>query len=65
MLSEYWSMAGDLYRTLVGDALHGYSIGAEQWSAEIHVPQTIEGAFAQGANEMIVVLPDSKTVHNG
>src|SRR4051794_28770143 len=46
-------------------ALHGYSIGAEQWSHEIHVPQTIEGAFAQGAQDMIVVLPDSKTVHNG
>jgi enterochelin esterase-like enzyme len=46
-------------------ALHGYSIGAEQWSQEIHAPQTIEGAFAQGANEMIVVLPDSKTIHNG
>jgi S-formylglutathione hydrolase FrmB len=46
-------------------ALHGYSIGAEQWSKEIHVPQTIEGAFAQGAQEMIVVLPDSKTAHNG
>jgi S-formylglutathione hydrolase FrmB len=46
-------------------ALHGYSIGAEQWSHEIHVPQTIEGAFARGAREMIVVLPDSKTVHNG
>jgi enterochelin esterase-like enzyme len=46
-------------------ALHGYSIGADQWSKEIHVPQTIEGAFAKGAKEMIVVLPDSKTVHNG
>jgi enterochelin esterase-like enzyme len=46
-------------------ALHGYSIGAEQWSHEIHVPQTAEGAFAQGAKEMIVVLPDSKTLHNG
>lgn len=46
-------------------ALHGYSIGAEQWSKEIHTPQTIEGAFARGAREMIVVLPDSKTVHNG
>jgi S-formylglutathione hydrolase FrmB len=46
-------------------ALHGYSIGAQQWSGEIHVPQTIEGAFAQGAKEMIVVLPDSKTMHNG
>ena len=46
-------------------ALHGYSIGAEQWSKEIHVPQTIEGAFAMGSREMIVVLPDSKTMHNG
>jgi enterochelin esterase-like enzyme len=46
-------------------ALHGYSIGAEQWTHEIHVPQTIEGAFAQGAKEMIAVLPDSKTMHNG
>ncbi|HEY0763767.1 MAG TPA: alpha/beta hydrolase-fold protein [Pyrinomonadaceae bacterium] len=42
-------------------ALHGYSIGAEQWTKEIHVPQTIEGAFALGAKEMIVVVPDSKT----
>lgn len=46
-------------------ALHGYSIGAEQWTHEIHVPATIEGAFAEGAQDMIVVLPDSKTVHNG
>jgi enterochelin esterase-like enzyme len=46
-------------------ALHGYSIGAEQWTHEIHVPQTIEGAIAQGAGEMIVVLPDSKTAHDG
>jgi enterochelin esterase-like enzyme len=46
-------------------ALHGYSIGAEQWTHEIHVPQTIEGAVAQGAKEMIIVLPDSKTLHNG
>jgi enterochelin esterase-like enzyme len=36
-------------------ALHGFSIGAEQWTHEIHVPQTIEGAFAQGAKEMIIV----------
>lgn len=46
-------------------ALHGYSIGAEQWAGEIHAPQTIEGAFALGSREMIVVLPDSKTMHNG
>lgn len=46
-------------------ALHGYSIGAEQWTSEIHVPQVVEGAFAKGVPEMIVVLPDSKTLHNG
>lgn len=46
-------------------ALHGYSIGAEQWAKEIHVPGSIEGAFARGARPMIVVMPDSKTVHNG
>jgi enterochelin esterase-like enzyme len=46
-------------------ALHGYSIGAQQWTGEIHVPQVIEGAFARGAHAMIVVFPDSKTVHNG
>jgi enterochelin esterase-like enzyme len=46
-------------------ALHGYSIGAEQWTHEIHVPQTIEGAFAKGSQEVIVVLPDSKTIYNG
>ncbi len=46
-------------------ALHGYWIGAEQWRHEIQVPQTIEGAFALGAKEMIVVLPDSKTVYGG
>ncbi len=46
-------------------ALHGYSIGAEQWTHEIHVPLTIEGAFAEGSQEMIVVLPDSKTIYGG
>jgi S-formylglutathione hydrolase FrmB len=46
-------------------ALHGYSIGARQWIQEIHVPQTVEGAFAKGSREMILVLPDSKTAYNG
>ena len=46
-------------------ALHGYSIGAEQWIKEIHLPQTAEGAFATGTPEMILVLPSSKNVHNG
>ena len=39
-------------------ALHGYSIGADQWSKEIHVQQRIEGSFAVGAKDMIVGLPD-------
>ena len=46
-------------------ALHGFFIGAEQWTHEIHVPQTIEDAFAKGSRPMIVVLPDSKTVYGG
>jgi S-formylglutathione hydrolase FrmB len=46
-------------------ALHGFFIGAAQWSTEIRVPQTAEGAFAKGAREMIIVLPDSKTVNSG
>ncbi|MDN4502841.1 alpha/beta fold hydrolase [Alteromonadaceae bacterium BrNp21-10] len=46
-------------------ALHGYFIDPEIWSKEIHVPQTIEGAYALGSQEMIVVLPDSRTVYSG
>ena len=46
-------------------ALHGYSIGAEQWTHEIQVPQTIQGTFTLGSQEMIVVLPDSKTIYTG
>lgn len=46
-------------------ALHGYSIGAEQWLKEIRLPQTAEAAFAHGTPEMILVLPSSRDVHNG
>ncbi|MDQ2641987.1 MAG: alpha/beta hydrolase-fold protein [Pseudomonadota bacterium] len=46
-------------------ALHGYSIGPDQWVKEIHLPQTAEGAFAKGTPEMIIVLPSSKNEHNG
>ena len=46
-------------------ALHGYSINNEKWTTEIHTPQTIEGAFATGTREMIVVLADAQTKHNG
>jgi enterochelin esterase-like enzyme len=46
-------------------ALHGYSIGAEQWIKELHVPATAEAAFAKGTPEMILVFPDSKNEYNG
>lgn len=46
-------------------ALHGYSIGAEQWLREIHMPQTAEGSFANGTPEMILVFPSSINQHNG
>lgn len=46
-------------------ALHGYSIGADQWIKEIRLPQTAEGAFAKGTPEMIIVLPSSKNAYNG
>lgn len=46
-------------------ALHGYFLGAEQWIQDLHVPQVVQGAFANGVPEMIVVLPDSKTMHLG
>lgn len=46
-------------------ALHGFSISADQWLKEIHVPATIEGAFAKGTPEMIVVFPNSKNEYGG
>jgi enterochelin esterase-like enzyme len=59
----YSANAGKRYPVVY--ALHGYSIGAEQWTHEIHVPQTVEGAFAKGSKPMIIVLPDSKTAYGG
>ncbi|WP_343685120.1 alpha/beta fold hydrolase [Asticcacaulis sp.] len=46
-------------------ALHGYSIDNEKWTTEVKTPQTIDGAFAAGVKDMIVVLPDSRSFHNG
>ncbi len=46
-------------------ALHGYSISNEMWTQEIKTPQTVEGAFATGTPGMIIVLPNSRTLHNG
>jgi enterochelin esterase-like enzyme len=46
-------------------ALHGFSIGAEQWLKELHAPETVEAAFANGTPEMILVFPDSKNEYGG
>jgi enterochelin esterase-like enzyme len=46
-------------------ALHGFSISADQWLKEIHVPDTAEGAFAKGTPGMILVFPNSKNEYGG
>lgn len=60
---NYGASPGRRYPVLY--ALHGYSISNEKWTTEIRTPQTIEGAFAMGTPEMIVVLPNAQTKHNG
>jgi enterochelin esterase-like enzyme len=45
--------------------LHGYTLSAEDWRGYLNLPHTAQAALAQGGREMILVLPDSKTVHNG
>ena len=45
--------------------LHGYGIGAEAYWNMMTVPQTFDAAMAAGTREMILVHPDSFTVHNG
>jgi len=46
-------------------ALHGFTDKAEWFTHDIRAPQTMEGAWAKGSQEMIVVLPDSYTVYGG
>ena len=46
-------------------ALHGYGLTADGFAGLLQAPQTVEGAFASGVRDMIVVLPDTQTLHNG
>ncbi|WP_308365676.1 MULTISPECIES: alpha/beta hydrolase-fold protein [unclassified Microbulbifer] len=46
-------------------ALHGYSMTGKSFAGLLKTPQTLEGAFALGTAEMIVVVPDTQTLHNG
>jgi enterochelin esterase-like enzyme len=46
--------------------LHGYSVGANSWSRFLQWPAPIDKAIASGGSrEMIVVMPDAQTLHNG
>src|SRR5690606_16459832 len=45
--------------------LHGYSVGAEAYVNLLGLPDALDGAIADGAREMIVVLPDANTRYNG
>jgi S-formylglutathione hydrolase FrmB len=42
--------------------LHGYTINNQIWAKEL---QALQGLYAKGVIEMIVVLPSAQTVHNG
>jgi enterochelin esterase-like enzyme len=46
-------------------ALHGYALTVDGFAGLLQVPKTVEGAYAAGAPGMIVVLPDTQTLHNG
>lgn len=46
-------------------ALHGYSLTADGFAGLLKTPQTAEGAFALGTPDLIIVLPDTQTLHNG
>ena len=46
-------------------ALHGYGTTADAFAGLLQTPRTLDAAFASGAPDMIVVLPDTQTLHNG
>jgi len=46
-------------------ALHGYALTVDGFAGLLQAPKTVEGAFAAGAPGMIIVLPDTQTLHNG
>lgn len=46
-------------------ALHGYALTADGFAGLLNTPQTAEGAFALGTPGLIIVLPDTQTMHNG
>lgn len=45
--------------------LHGYGLTAERYAGFLDAPGSIDAALADGAQDMIVVMPDAMTVHGG
>ncbi len=45
--------------------LHGYFLDAEGYTRAVRFPETIDAAFAAGAPEMIVVMPNGDSQYNG
>jgi len=45
--------------------LHGYNLTVQGFEGLLQSPRTIEGAYAKGVPGMIVVLPDTDTLHGG
>lgn len=45
--------------------LHGYSVGAQAYVNLLGLPGAADEAIANGAREMIVVLPDANSIFNG
>ncbi|MBP2160388.1 alpha/beta hydrolase-fold protein [Asticcacaulis sp. BE141] len=46
-------------------ALHGYGLTADGFAGLLQSPRTIDAAYAGPMPGMIVVLPDTQTLHNG
>jgi S-formylglutathione hydrolase FrmB len=45
--------------------LHGYGLGAERYVNFVGMPGVADKAIADGAREMIIVLPDAYTIYSG
>lgn len=45
--------------------LHGYGVGVDAYLGMLNLQETADKAIAEGAREMILVLPDANTVYSG
>ena len=45
--------------------LHGYGVGVDAYLGMLNLQETADQAIANGAREMILVLPDANTIYSG